>query len=248
MGNYLTKIIDFDYTPMTMHLSAPLIQLLCLVLAILVLSFLIDFFLSNSFLGQSYRIFVAPGVIVHELAHAFFCLITGAQLKKISFFEKDGGRVEHFHSKLPVIGPILISLSPLLIGSVLIYFLARRLGGEGLDLTTFDISKQGIVEFFRTVAANINLGNIKTIIIVYLVLSIAVTMTPSFQDLKNSFLSLLILGIGIFFADRWKILDLSSQNIPSYIFILLSTVLFLLILSALLSIIIFGISRIIKPR
>jgi hypothetical protein len=87
-------------------------EYLSIILALLLLSFLIEFFLVRSFMGRYYRIFVAPGIIVHELSHAFACLITGAEIKRINLFEPSGGSVEHSNSKIPVLGQAIVSFAP----------------------------------------------------------------------------------------------------------------------------------------
>lgn len=230
-----------------MHADTAVLKFATLIISIIVLSFLIDFFLSSSFLGKSYRIFVAPGVIIHELAHAFACLITGAKLARISFFEKEGGKVEHRPSRLPVLGPIIISTAPFIAGAVIIYFLSRRLGIESTNLAAVDITKEGIISFFKTAIANVNLKDIKTIAIIYLVLSISVTMTPSWQDLKNMFFSLVVLGIVAFVVLKLVNFNLSSFSLPPDIFVMLSTVFLLLILATIFSMIIFTLSKVIKP-
>lgn len=223
-----------------------IVKFLTLIVLILVASFFIDFLLSRSVLGKSYRIFVAPGVIIHELSHAFVCLFTGAKMTRISFFEKDGGSVEHHPSKLPIFGPVAISIAPFVFGAVIIYFLSKKLGIEGTNLAAVDITKEGVAGFFRAALANLNFGDPKTSIIVYLVLSIAVTMTPSWQDLRNMIGSLIMVGIGGFLIVRFTSLNLSNLSVPPQAFVLLSTVFLLLLLALILSIIVFALSKAIK--
>lgn len=224
-------------------------RFLVLILGILLLSFLINYFLSHSFLGSSYRVFVAPGVVLHELAHAFFCFITGAKVTKISFFDKNGGSVEHKASKVPILGPILISIAPLLVGAVAIYFLSRKIGLKELDLNAFVLSLGGIKNFALSVASSINYHDYYNLVIVYLVVSIAVTMTPSTQDLRNIFFSLVVIvvlgAIALhYFGGRLSGLPLPS---PTPALVLLSTVSVILILSLVLSMIVYAISKMIRP-
>lgn len=233
------------------HLSldseAAISKLLILILLILVASFFIDYLLSHSILGGSYRIFVAPGIIIHELSHAAGCLLTGAKMTRISFFEKDGGSVEHRASKLPILGSLIISLAPFVAGSVAIYFLSRRLGVQGINLSALDISRDGLMSYFKSAISNLDLHQVKTWLIIYLVLTIAVTMTPSFQDLKNTAGSAILIGAAIFLFLRFTSYNLYLINIPNPILTLLSTVVLLLILALVLSILIFLISKLFKP-
>lgn len=60
-----------------------------------------------------------PGIIIHELAHAFACLILGVKIKKIKWIGKDGGFVEHLDSKSWKI--IIIALIPFFFNLFLSY-------------------------------------------------------------------------------------------------------------------------------
>lgn len=220
-----------------------LIKLLTLILSIIMLSFLIDFLLSHSLFGKGYRIFVAPGIILHELSHALLCFFTGAKINSISFFDKNGGSVQHHPSKIPILGAIAISTAPFIFGAVVIYLISRKLGIDGPNLAAVDVSREGVVSFFRTALSQFNFRDVKTIIIFYLVLSISVTMVPSFQDLRNMFLSLLTIGIGGYLIIKFTSLSISSIVVPTQILTLLSTVFLLLILAFVLSIVIFVISK-----
>ncbi len=45
--------------------------------------------------GKIYRIFVTPGILVHELSHALACLLMGAKVTDMTIFDKEGGHVTH---------------------------------------------------------------------------------------------------------------------------------------------------------
>jgi hypothetical protein len=229
------------------EISPSMIKFLILIFAIIMMSFLINTILSKTVFGMGYRIFVTPGIILHELAHATLCLLTGAKISKISLFEKEGGEVKHTASKIPIIGQVLISLAPFVFGAVVIYFLSRKLGLAGIDLDAIDISKLGFVHYFEATLSNLRLNDYRTYIILYLVVSIAVTMTPSWQDFRNIFLSTIMLLIISYIFIHYKILYLSSVIIPQTIFTLLSVVMLILILAFIFSIILFILSRLVKP-
>lgn len=53
-----------------------------------------------------------PGIIFHELAHAFACVLLNVPIKKIKWVSKDGGYVIHENSKSHKI--IIIALFPFL--------------------------------------------------------------------------------------------------------------------------------------
>lgn len=161
---------------------------------ITLLSAVLDFILKNIFHGYSYRIFVAPGVIIHELAHAVACLTTGAKVKEISFFDKKGGFVKHEKPKLPYIGPVIISSAPLIAGILLIFLIAKM-----ILLQPVAVSFSADPGNFKRVLSslgNIKLASIRNFIAFYILLSVSVTMTPSMQDAKNAFVgSLFVLAV-----------------------------------------------------
>lgn len=230
----------------SMQQDTALIKFLTLIVAIIFLSFFIDFLLSNSFFGPGYRVFVGPGIILHELSHALLCFFTGAKINSISFFDKTGGSVQHKPSKIPILGPILISVAPFIFGAAAIYFLSLKIGISGPNLAAVDISKEGIIAFFRSALASFNFKDILTLVIFYLILSISVTMVPSFQDLRNMFLSLLTIGVVGYLIVKFTSFSLASITIPAGALTLLSTVFLLLILALVFSIVIFVISKLFK--
>lgn len=65
-----------------------------------------------------YSILTAPGVMVHELAHAFFCWLFGLKIKKISLFRfgETAGYVIH-ESPQTFFPSFFIGFGPLLINS-----------------------------------------------------------------------------------------------------------------------------------
>ena len=68
-----------------------------------------------------------PGVVLHELSHAFFAYVTGAKVIEVAPFKKDENSLGHLYfrnkgNKLVVsLQNIFISCAPLLIGSVVVY-------------------------------------------------------------------------------------------------------------------------------
>ncbi len=67
-----------------------------------------------------YSIITAPGVMVHELSHAVFCLLAGVKIHKINLFKfgRTAGYVVHDEPE-KVHQSFLISFGPLLINSLL---------------------------------------------------------------------------------------------------------------------------------
>lgn len=215
-----------------------------LILILVLLSFAIDFFLSHSLLGPKYRYFLAPGVIIHELAHGFACFFTGAKVSEMSLFEKDGGHVKHTRSKIPVIGPVLISLAPLIAGIIIIFFASKFLSMGEINLFKDGVDAKAIISANRSIIGNLAGLTVKSWILLYVVISTAVTMIPSRQDFVNAFFPLLILIVTFLIASRYTqiLLPLASFNF------LLASALNLLILMLILSIILFAISNIFRSN
>jgi hypothetical protein len=222
-------------------------ELALYLLLILILVFLIDRLLINSVLGEKYRIFVAPGVILHEGAHALLCLLTGAKITSISLFDKAGGSVSHEKPKIPFFGQILISLAPFVAGIIAIYFLSSWLGikENGINISNFDF--HDFFNHLKSLVLSIDFHRLKNWIILYLALSIAVTMTPSKEDLKNIAVPISIflgiIGIAIYYKR-----SLPDFNLLPYdrLIIILAPILMLLILALILSIVIFTLSKVVK--
>jgi hypothetical protein len=69
----------------------------------------------------------APGVIVHELAHALFCLLSGVKIRRITLFrfQEVAGMVVHDEPK-GFFSSFFISFGPLIVNSYLaMFFLAQ---------------------------------------------------------------------------------------------------------------------------
>lgn len=224
-----------------------MLQFVIIIISILVLSFGINMMLSYS-TGGFYRIFVAPGIILHELSHAFFCLLTGAKVISIDMFKKEGGEVKHGHSKVPILGPILISLAPFVVGALAIFFLSKYVGFKTIGISEISFNFQSVSQWFIESMKSINFGNIRTVVAFYLVLSIAVTMIPSVTDMKNIFFSIIAVFIVVFIIIRYTSFrpNLSFLITPELVSILI-TVLALLILAFFLSIVIFAIKNMFSP-
>lgn len=219
-------------------------SLTVIIVAIFFLSFAINMLLLNS-VGPFYRLFVVPGVIVHELSHAFACFITGAKVTGISMFKKDGGEVRHGQSKLPVLGPIFISIAPFIIGALAIFLLSKLIGFKAVNLTEYEFNPQNIAMLVKSSFGALNLSEVKTWLALYLVLSVAVTMIPSVQDMKNILFSLIIIFGIIFVIYKYTHFrpDLTFMLRPE-IFVVLTSVLFLLIIALVLSILVYAVKSV----
>ena len=83
----------------------------------------------------------APGVMVHELAHALFCLVSGVRIRKIVLFRinKNPGYVIHDEPN-SVIKAFLIAVGPLIVNSYLSLYLFTKV--------FWPLTWQGIIWFW----------------------------------------------------------------------------------------------------
>jgi hypothetical protein len=71
-----------------------------------------------------YALITSPGVMVHELAHAFFCVLSGTKIFKISLFRfnETAGYVVHAEPR-GFFPAFLITFGPLIVNSYLAMYL-----------------------------------------------------------------------------------------------------------------------------
>lgn len=77
-----------------------------------------------------------PGIVIHELSHLIFAIITGAEVRDVCFLEDENGRVGHVttHSRGPwfivAIQYTLIAIAPVIVGLALGFLLLRYIFAE----------------------------------------------------------------------------------------------------------------------
>lgn len=151
-----------------------------------------------------YYLLRAPGVAVHECSHVLGCIITGAAIKKVVLFSREGGSVTYTRPKLPILGDVIISMAPLfcipLIISGLSWGFAAYLGCvfpafPDTLATTDAVASLGsaIVTLFS--------GNLVVafhpvfLLWLYLTLSLVLSLAPSMQDLRNAVLGIAAIAV-----------------------------------------------------
>ena len=190
------------------YLVAEGLSLLLLITAVLHFVQQLLFRLMPKTLGKkSIAVSAVIGAPVHELSHAFFCLLFGHKIKKIVFFAHDGfttlGYVTHsYNNRNPwqVIGNFVIAIAPVLGGIFTIYLLTVLLlpSGKQLFLLFSDNSQKHITEFSLPGVLSICKGvwlliqqdylasPFKLFFWCYLCGSICLHLCPSREDLKGS--------------------------------------------------------------
>lgn len=96
------------------------------------------------------RIFTFPGVIVHEVAHKFFCDVTNTPVYKVRYFRishSNAGNIIHKEANSLKVG-LLIGMGPFIVNSLVCMLLTIPIGYANLLETGFLISsfvRHGIV-------------------------------------------------------------------------------------------------------
>ncbi len=171
-------------------------QFIVILVSVILLGYLLERFLMAIFGFRLFRLITAPGIIIHEAAHALTAILFGGKIKSFKVFKADGGEVTYTKPVFPLISQPIISTAPILACSVVLYLLGIWLGFTFKDLDlqfSFGDLVADLTAFFQTFGFNW-----KTIIFLYLVLSLTSAMAPSRKDLINAFYGIIFFLI-IFF-------------------------------------------------
>jgi hypothetical protein len=184
-------------------------------IAVILISLALDFLWAQVIpVRFFYSILRAPGVVVHECAHMLGCLLTGAKIRSVVLFSREGGSVTYSPPAIPVIGNVVISTAPLfcipLVLTVCTWFFSTYLGCAFPVLPLSIISNDTIVvlggEIIGTFTQNLVIQfNGWFIIYLYLVLSLVLSVAPSMQDFRNA-------GVGIGILSLMGLLILWSRH------------------------------------
>ena len=123
------------------------------------------------------------------------CLLTGAKIRSVVFFSREGGSVTYSPPVIPVIGNMVISTAPLLCIPLLLtvctWFFSTYLGCSFPELPlTFDSNDTIVVlggGIIGTFTQNLVIHfNGWFLLYLYLVLSLILSVAPSMQDFRNA--------------------------------------------------------------
>jgi hypothetical protein len=151
-----------------------------------------------------YYILRAPGIVVHECAHMLGCLLTGAKIRSVVFFSREGGSVTYSPPVIPVIGDVVISTAPLfcipLLLTICTWVFSTYLGCSIPLLPLAFNSNDTIVVLgggiLGTFTQNLVIQfNAWFLLYLYLVLSLVLSIAPSMQDFRNAGVGISILTI-----------------------------------------------------
>ncbi len=198
---------------------------------------------------RAVNVVLLPGTLIALLGHVLGLLVTGATVTSATLYKDDGsGEPEATTEpkpRIPVIGPILIGMLPLLACGMAIFAAARYLGGEfrdrlptnvvGPNLPTtlagvFDLlrGQLNLVESLVAALRAADFGNWKTAFFVYLLLCLTIRMAPFKGTMRGALVAVILLGAGA--AAVTTLFDVADPRIQSAWSILNLTVAALLLL------------------
>ena len=196
-----------------------------------------------------------PGTLVAQLGHVLGLLVTGATVTNTTLYkDDDSGEPEMTQDpkpRIPVLGPIVIGMLPLVACAVAIFFVTRFLGGsivtemkgqsvaETLPLTLAGFwqllrDQISLVESVVTAARGADWGRWQVWLFVYLVICLTVRMAPFPGTLRGTLGATIVLGLlsGLILSVTntgrqgidagWSVLSLS---VASLLFLLLASLL-----------------------
>lgn len=197
-----------------------------------------------------------PGTLVAQIGHVLGLLVTGATISNTTLFKDDeSGAPETTPNpkpRIPIIGPVVIGLLPLLACATGIYFVARLLGGPIMGDIRFSVvgpvlpmsltdgfqmlrDLVSLVESTVAAIATANFHNWKTWAFLYLVVCLTVRAAPFPGTLRGSLAAIMILGIGAAAASSlFDVADPRVQNAWAVLNLTVATLLLLLIVSLLI--------------
>jgi hypothetical protein len=181
-----------------------LLHILGLVLLIIALDHLLFKKIQPALGPRLLRFLTAPGVAVHELSHAAACFATFAPVEEIAIWDPQGGHVTHGPSKIPFVGSVLIAMAPILGCSITLVGLSHWLLDAPPDLPSpaslgapWPDYLRPLVEAPRALGATLIQGDFRDwhlYLFLYLGTSLALSVSPSKEDLKNCLVGMLVLG------------------------------------------------------
>lgn len=226
----------------------PTLYLIAFLALILASDALLDYLLRHSFIGSRYRLFIAPGIIVHELSHALAASLTGSQIKKISLFAPQGGYVIHA-SQPGLLQPfrlIIVSLAPLF-GVTLSFFILTLLLQPDW-LSNININHPYAI---LTSLPQLSLSKWQSWLYLYLTLSLAAALAPSWQDIFVALPGLILIILTLLILSLTRLLPyiLNLFHFFQPLFLILISFLILAVsLSAVIYLISLGLNHIQNSR
>jgi hypothetical protein len=130
--------------------------------------------------------FTYIGIFIHELCHSLACYATGGKVVGFNVSSTQGS-VEHYQPKIPILGPILVAIAPLLGGIAIVGLLNKIFLANSLTIQSVNIW-ENLVSIF----SSLNFLTWQSWLLIVFFLNIGVMIGPSSQDLKNIWLPVVL--------------------------------------------------------
>jgi len=137
------------------------------------------------------RLLYYVGAFVHESSHAILCILTRAHILEFKVFTTRP-HVTSTASRIPVIGEFLINIAPI-IGGLAFLFLLNRYFLAGHFIMPAFTGWESVFGGAWNIILQINLWQWQSWVMLLLFLNVGAMIGPSVQDLKNTWLVLLLL-------------------------------------------------------
>jgi len=149
------------------------------ILIILVLGY-ISVYLREQFLEFKWMLpLTFIGIFIHESSHALFCLLTGGKVTGFRVTPHEGS-VTHYRPKVPIIGPMLTAIAPMLVGLIVMGIISHFWLS-----TTITIDSTNIWHVMVKVLSSLNPLHWQAWVLALILLNIGVMLGPSIEDLKS---------------------------------------------------------------
>jgi len=194
-----------------------------------------------------------PGTLAAQVGHVLGLLVTGATITNTTLYKDDeSGAPEQTQNpkpKIPVVGPVIIGLLPLLTCALAIYASALFLGDSiirgmtahvvGPSLPTslpavWDLLRGQItlVESIVSAISSADFGQWQTWVFLYLLTCLAVRIAPFPGNLRGALGAILVLGVvGALLSSLTNVADARVQNAWAVLNLTAATLLLLLMAS-----------------
>ncbi|MBI1827710.1 MAG: hypothetical protein HY287_08555 [Planctomycetes bacterium] len=197
-----------------------------------------------------------PGTLVAICGHLLGLLVTGATVSQATLFkDDDSGEPEtttDAKPRIPILGPVVIGMLPLLACGMAIYFAARFMGSPLISHLptsyvgrTLPLSLAGIWQLLRdlislteSMVAALRAANYhdwRVDVFLYLVICLCIRIRPFKGTVRGSLGAIVIVGIaGVGISSFWDAADARVQNMWATLNLMVATLLLLLIISLLI--------------
>lgn len=204
---------------------------------------------------RAIHIILLPGTLVAQLGHVLGLLITGATVNNTALVKNESGEpatTQDAKPRIPVIGPMVIGMLPLMACAAAIFVVARNLGQSllaGLDNhriadqlpTTAAGAWQMVRDHVTIVEALVNAaaaalpGTWHLWLFIYLMICLTVRMAPFPGNFRGSLGAIIVLGLlTALIALVWPAVPRYVESGWPVLSLAVPTLTFLLILSALI--------------